>query len=214
MQRKKKKQQFDLYGYSDLIFKNLERRYIGLFNKLKNVPSDEKEVIRLVNEIYREVDEITRKYLLILAIKVYRKILEELEIEDIVDTITEYWIAKILTDYDKVTKYIYVHEVDRKRARTIESIIASDNKAKEVDTAKKQFSRQAKQYADNIVMKAVEQAFKDSNIKEVVWETEEDLKVCAICEDLEGKIFRLPDVPSKPHYGCRCWLTPLELWNE
>ena len=212
--RKKRYDEFDLYEYADLIFKTLERRYIALFNRLKNLPDDEKAVIEAVNKVYAEVDDITRKYLLLLAKKVYKQIIKELDGDFFLEIISYEWLMGILEAYDPVTKYVYTHEVDRKRARTVESIIASQDKPKEVDTAKKQFSKQAKQYADNVVISAVEQAFTDMNIKEVVWETEEDLRVCPVCEDLDGLIFRMQDVPPKPHYGCRCWLTPLEIWTR
>ena len=211
MQQRKKKQ-FDLYGYADLIFNTLQRRYIGLFNRLKNLPESERAVIEEVNKVYEEVDLITRKYLLLLAKKIYKEIMDLLDSEDVVDTITELWIFEQLKAYDPVTKYVYIHEVDRKRARTIESIIASSNKVQEVENAKKQFSKQAKQYADNIVAKTIEKAYEDKKVLEVVWETEEDLRVCPKCEEYGGNVYRLEDVPEKPHYGCRCWLTPYEIW--
>ena len=200
---------YDYYEYADIIFNNLTRRYIGLFNKLKNLTDDEKEVVRQVNEVYQEVDELTRKYLLILLKKIYKKVIERLDVEDVVDTVYELWLMKVLEGYDPVTKYVYIHEVDRKRARTIESIIASDNKPKEVETAKKQWSKQAKQYADNIVQVAVDHAFEEAGIQEVIWRTEEDLRVCPVCEERDGVIYPFDDYPSKPHYGCRCWVEPL-----
>lgn len=209
LQRKKRKD-FDFYDYADLIFNTLSRRYIGLFNRLKNLGNySEKEVIREVNEVYGEIDRITRKYLLLLLKKVYKEVADMIDAEDVADTVLALWVSEVLEGYDPVTKYVYVHEVDRKRARTIESIIASDNKAKEVEVAKKQWSKQAKQYCDNIVREAVNHAFEEAEVIEVEWHTEEDLRVCPQCQDLDGQRFRLNHEPPPPHYGCRCWVEPI-----
>lgn len=207
--QRKRKNKYDFYGYADIIFNTLTRRYIGLFNKLKGLEGyTEKEIIRAVNEVYKEVDDITRKYLLLLLKKVFREVIDYLDTQDVVDTVYELWLMQLLEGYDPVTKYVYIHEVDRKRARAIESIIASDNKQAEIETAKKQWSKQAKQYADNIVKVAVDHAFTEAEIDEVIWCTEEDTRVCPQCESWDGNIYPLDDYPEKPHYGCRCWVEP------
>ena len=209
LQRKKRKQ-YDFYEYADLLFGTLTRRYIALFNTLKNVSGyTDLEIVEAVNEVYKEADEVTRKYFLLLYKKIVKEICDFLDVEEILDTVMLMWLDEMLTGYDPVTKYVYNHEVDRKRARAIESLIASDNKPKEVETAKKQWSKQAKQYLDNIVADAVKRILNEADVKEVIWRTEEDLRVCAICEERDGIIYPLKDVPTKPHYGCRCWVEPI-----
>jgi len=204
------RKKYDLYEYADLIFANLVRRYISLFNTLKNLDGyTEKEVVKAVAEAYEKIDEITRRYLLILLKKVFREVIDMLDAEDVADTVYELWLMKVLDGYDPVTKYVYTHEVDRKRARTVESLIASSNKPSEVETAKKQWTKQAKQYTDNIVKTAVDHAFEQAGVEEVVWRTEEDLRVCPECEERDGVIYPFKEYPEKPHYGCRCWVEPI-----
>ena len=205
-----------MYNYTDKIIATLNRRYIVLFNRLKNLSDDDDEIVLEVNRIYEEIDRITKEYYLLLARKIYRITMDMVEGDW--EDIEALWLLKILDDYDPVTKYVYNHEVDRKRARLIEALIASDNKAQEVERAKKLWARQSKQYAEIITDKATEKAYRDSHIEEVVWITERDGRVCEVCKGRDGKRYFINQVPSKPHYGCRCRIRPLEagdiLWTD
>lgn len=205
-----------MYSYTDKIIGTLNRRYIVLFNRLKNLSDDDDEIIMEVNRIYAEIDRITREYYLLLAKKIYRLTMDMVEGDW--EDIEAIWLLGILDDYDPVTKYVYTHEVDRKRARLIEALIASDNKTQEVERAKKIWARQAKQYAEIVTDRATEQAYKDGNIEEVVWITERDARVCEVCKGRDGNRYFLDQVPNKPHYGCRCRIRPLKasdlLWRR
>ena len=192
-----------LYEFIDKVVGTLNRRFIALFNRLKGLKESD-DIIEAVNAVYTELDKITREYLLLIARKVYKLIDDD---DDIIeDIITLVWIEQALRDYDPITKYVYIHEVDRKRTRLIEALIASEDKAKEVENAKRLWSRQATQYADNIAEMAAFEAYKKNGVKEVIWQTEQDSKVCNICRDRDGVRYKLENVPIKPHYRCRCWL--------
>ena len=193
-----------LYDFIDKVIGTLNRRFIALFNRLKSLKNED-EIIEAVNILYAEIDKITRDYLLLIARKVY-KLLSEDDDDIVEDFITLAWINRALKGYDPVTKYVYTHEVDRKRTRLIETLIASDDKPKEVETAKRLWSKQAAQYADNIALKAATTAYEKNGINEVIWVTEQDSRVCKICRDRDGVRYRLENVPVRPHYGCRCWL--------
>ena len=60
---------------------------------------------------------------------------------------------------------MYLHEVDRKRSRFAESLIASDTKTKEVETALRYWSAMVTQYAIEVTDAAVKQAYIDDGIK-------------------------------------------------
>lgn len=193
-----------LYDFIDKVIGTLNRRYIALFNKLKNLKT-EKEILYGASEVYAEIDKITREYLLLIARKVYRLLYDD---DDIIeDIITLAWIDEVLNEYDPITKYVYTNEVDRKRARLVEALIASDNKAAEVDTANRLWLKQAAQYADNIAVATVNKVYEDQGVKEVIWHTEQDSKVCKTCRDRDGVRYTLEKVPVRPHYRCRCWLS-------
>lgn len=192
-----------LYDFIDKVIGTLNRRFIALFNRLKALQGED-EIIEAVNILYAELDKVTREYLLLIARKVYKLLSDD---DDIIeDIITLAWINEVLKGYDPVTKYVYVHEVDRKRTRLIEALIASEDKAKEVETAKRLWSKQAAQYADNIASEAANEAYERNDVKEVIWLTEQDNRVCNICRERNNVRYKLESVPARPHYGCRCWL--------
>lgn len=190
-----------MYKFTDLVIATMNRRFIGMFNRIKSL-REAREIIKAVDELYEELDEVTRKYLLLIARKIYNTI----NTEDWIEDMAVIWLMEQLNAYDPVTKYVYTHEVDRKKARLVEAMIASDDKPKEVETAKKLWAKQARQYADNITEQAVLKAYSDMGIPYVRWQTEEDERVCSECARRDGVVYPRKEVPPKPHYGCRCIL--------
>jgi len=190
-----------MYEFTEKVIATINRRIIGMFNRLKGI-NDEKAIIHAVNELYEELDEMLRKYLLLIARKIYSSV----NLEDWIEDLAVIWLMELLEGYDPVTKYVYTHEVERKKARLIEAMIASNDKAKEVETAKRLWARQVRQYADNVTHEAVLEAYKDKQIERVEWQTEEDERVCKECVRRNGVVYFITEVPPKPHYGCRCIL--------
>lgn len=198
-----------VYDFTDKVIGTLNRRFVTLFNRLKSLnPNNEKDVISEVTKVYEEADRITREYLLLIATRTYREVCRSINCEDWIEDMSVIWLMEILDGYDPVTKYVYTHEVDRKRARLIEAIISSNDTAKEVENAKRLWAKQARQYADNVTDRAMVKVYKDNNIEYVVWQTEQDEKVCAECVRRNNVRYIREEVPPKPHYGCRCWLIP------
>lgn len=58
-------------------------------------------------------------------------------------------------------------------------------------------------------MALIEQ-YKKDNIKEVVWISVKDEKVCPICTDLDGTIFNIDEAPIQAHPNCRCILSVVD----
>lgn len=193
-----------MYEHTDKIIKYLNKRFIRIFNKAKNLTSfDELNVIKYSREMYDELEQITEKAFLLLARQVYREHSES-QVTDIVPA----WLLGVLKEYNPVTKYVYLHEVDRKRSRFAESLIASDTKAKEVETALRYWSAMVTQYAIEVTDAAVKQAYIDDGVKKVKWITMEDERRCSECEKRDGNVYNITEVPPKPHIGCRCYLVP------
>lgn len=183
----------------------MNREFIRLFGKAKSLGNfDELNVINHSYGLYRELDEVARKGFNTLARRVY---LEnggkELELDIIIP-----YLLGILHDYNPVTKYIYSKEVDRKRSRYAESVIASPTKVKEIDRALRLWANMVTQYTIDITDVSYLQAYKDIGYTEVEWVTEEDDRVCEICEGRNGKVYPIDKVPAKPHIGCRCYFIP------
>lgn len=194
-----------MYDYADKVLALLLKQFIELFDSLKvSFFVDELNVIENVNSLYEEIDELSQMWLTNIAAKAYKDAGGEDN-----SFITRQWLTEnVLEEYDKVTKYIYTNEVDRKRSRLVESLIASDNKSNEIDRALKLWSAMISQYAITAVDTATVSAYKSLGVKEVVWKCRLDSRTCGICLSRNGNYYPIDKVPPKPHIGCRCYLVP------
>lgn len=197
-----------MYTLTDKILKILIQDYIARFTKVKRMlfRFDKLNVLKVTNDLYSQMDVVTRRKLLELANMVYynnlQKTVKKEEIE-------EEWLIAILTGYNPVSKYVYTHEWDRKRARFFEALMGSKHKEQEVDPAMRAIFRQTKMYADHVTRQAVIKAYEDSGVEYVRWVTVDDERRCGECRALHNKVFRIDKVPDIPHIGCRCRLVPV-----
>ena len=132
------------------------------------------------------------------------------DMEDM-ETYADLYLHKILDEPSPVTGYAYTAEVLRKRDRAKEAIIAAPTKLqKQVLFGKhvKYWSRQTGWYSDIVSDEAALRAMKDAGVKLVRWNSMRDHKVCSDCNDRDGKVYAINEVPEK-HPGCRCWLSPV-----
>lgn len=184
----------------------LEKQIRKMFARNRNITGfDELNVISASKTMYKELDEQAREAFLKLARERYKDFVKQNPNK----TITAAWIATLLASYDAVTKYVYEHEVDRKRARMAEAVIASDNKLHEMLKARNLWINQVKQYTITVEDSAVIEAYKALGVERVKWNTERDAKVCSECMARSGKVYRIGNIPPKPHPNCRCYLTPV-----
>ena len=123
-------------------------------------------------------------------------------------------IAFVLTEYNIVTGYRYDTEWERKRMRYTEAVLAAkeaNDRQYLTEMSKKNANlllTQSMQYGIEIEDESIKETFKKAGIKEVVWVTERDGKVCSICRERDGKRYPIDSVPDKPHYNCRCYIRP------
>ena len=194
-----------MYEYTDKIIRYLTKRFVRLFGNAKSnlLPMDEVNVLRYSHTFYGNLEEITEIYFLKLAKKVYRDTATNKKRK-----IDKKWLHDTLSQYDPVTMYVYLHEVDRKRERFAEAVIASSNRAFEVEKALRYWSRMVNQYAVEITDKAVIDAYIDNDVPKVIWVTVDDERRCEDCAKRDGKIYDIDDIPPKPHLNCRCILLP------
>jgi SPP1 gp7 family putative phage head morphogenesis protein len=214
----------ETYEYTDKVIKHLFKRYVRLFSKAKSeMPFDELNILSYSKDLYETLLDITVKYYLKLINHVYSEYAEKPK------KLTKKWLTEYLLMYDPTTKYVFMHEVERKKARFAESIVAcvkantkssgkiskaqttviTANVSGEVKRAMNLWAGMARQYADELTVASAVQAYKDNGAKQVMWLTMRDDKLCDECKELDGKIFDIDSVPPKPHPNCRCWLKPL-----
>lgn len=126
------------------------------------------------------------------------------------------WVMAVLLAYNLVTGYLYKREVERKRLRLNEQILTArefNNRDMYNDSLRRTSNlwwTQTIQYGVDIVDSATLQAYKDMGVTKVRWVAVEDGRQCHTCDSRNGVVYKLSDVPAKTHYGCRCYLEPVE----
>lgn len=158
--------------------------------------------MRSVSDVYKKSAKLAKESYIDLAIWYYQDVtgknLTKKEAEDIVE--------EMLVAYDSVTLYVFNHEVERKKARLFEAIMSGQNKNKQIQKNFRLWVLQSSQFCDNITDNIIIKAYKDIGIKKVRWITENDERVCTVCNKRNGKIYNIDNVPKKTHYNCRCYL--------
>lgn len=140
----------------------------------------------------------------------YREVATE---DDDIDDLVEMYLTGILSEPNDITHFVYDTEVLRKRDRAKEAINSVAGKAIkqiELDKALRLWSQTSQQYADIVFDVATIEAFKSSGVKRVMWNTQNDGRVCRDCDELDGKIFAISNIPNKKHWRCRCYLTAVK----
>lgn len=194
-----------MYEFTDNVIRHLNREYIGIFSQLKRkslAKMDEITVLGEVRKTYERLVEITIPLLVEVANWAYHNYSDR-------GSLTEMWLTGFLDLYSPVTKYSFSSEVERKQSRLFEALVATKGSPAEVDAALRYWSKMIAEYAVEITDAATLEAFKDIGIEVVEWFTAEDERVCSECGKRHGKRYRIDAIPPKPHWGCRCYLTPV-----
>jgi SPP1 gp7 family putative phage head morphogenesis protein len=201
--------QLDIYKQADKVAEYLTKQYVREFGKYRNIMSfDAANVIKKSKKLYEWLDKVTREAYIMLARMVYSAYADD------DDDLPEVWLSGLLDDYDPVTKYVYTNEWERKRQRFAESVISSTDKPFDYGMALRLLTQQGSQYTITVADRAQFDAFKKNGIKKVMWDSENDTRVCHECHSRHRKVYAIDKVPPKPHYGCRCHLIPIVEENE
>lgn len=124
------------------------------------------------------------------------------------------YVLEYLNGYDPVTQYIYTREIDRKRMRLNEGILAarefSDRNAfeKAVKKTADLLYTQSMQYGTDLIQAAMLEVYERAGIDDLMWISVMDGHECKECHDRNGVIYKRRNYPQKPHYGCRCYPVP------
>lgn len=189
------------YLKTDKTIAYLNKQYSKLFRKLTSF--EELNVIEVSHEIYDEVLKLVEQESTRLVKAVYDNYSESNTIS--VADATAFVLALMLA-YNPVTKYVYKNELERKRSRFAEGVIASEIPLEEVELAKRLLVALNRQFEDDVTFDTVVKAYEDDGVEEVRWVTAEDDKRCKECKSRHGKIYPIHKIPSKPHRYCRCYV--------
>jgi len=202
------------YEACDEAIKAMNRENLEAFGKLKMARWDEVNVIRTVTSVYRKSAKKARQRYYEVAFEAYLLMMAMCDVDPkkahrmAEKAITEVWVDRILSETDFVTLYRFDAETERKAYRLAETLEVASDRDAEINKALRYWSQQLGQYAINFTDYAMIQAMEDAGVEETEWVTMKDEKVCHSCGPLDGKVFRLDEIPTKPHPGCRCRLQP------
>ena len=189
------------YSTTDKVIAYLNKQYPKLFRRVTGF--DELNVIPVSHEIYDSIYELVKREATRLSDVVYRS-KEKPDVESEFDPAV--FIAALLLAYSPVTKYVFENELERKRARFAESMIASETPSEELTRAIRLVAGMNAQFMDDVTFEAMLQAFRDSGVTQVRWVTSPDDRRCKQCASRHMQIYSINNVPAKPHIHCRCWI--------
>lgn len=192
------------YDYCDKLLKSINRKNLRLFDKLRLMKFDELNVGKTVKNVFEESEKMARKMFLAIAKDAYHNAMREAGKKPS-DDITEDWVLDMLEDYDPVTLYLFLPEVDRKKERLTEALLSAHDKGAEVDKALRLWTLQISHYAERCVNDGTLDGFRKAGVKKVRWRTAKDERVCHECHERDGVVYDIDKIPDRPHYHCRCW---------
>ena len=201
-----------LQRLTSLILKRREK----VQRKLLTLGFDELNVMQEVDYLYEYIETMCEAYYRLLYTDRYWEMWEwltgEEPDEDEVDELFELFLAGLLNNPNPVVHYAFQAELIRKRDRAKEAIIAVPTKAQkqlELEKNVRYVIQQAGFFMDITEDEADLMALKNADIKKVRWVIYGDDRVCETCQELDGTVWDVDNVPNKPHPRCRCYLRPV-----
>lgn len=133
------------------------------------------------------------------------------------------FLAKHLDEFNPTMMYAFLNEMERKQSRYADSIWGLSQEDKRLTYSLNHWkamnnmtatagnvSRQIIEEAIDLERYATLDAWAEEGVEEVMWVTAGDEKVCEECGPLDGKVFKIDEVPERPHWNCRCELQKFE----
>ena len=224
-------EEMDVYGRADRltaeVLESTARRFATLRRRADRL-ADFDELNRLTRALYTQAYLDMRELVREIGVQEYADLTDERKRRE---RFEDLFLLVLFDESDPITGYVLGNEVDRKRERLYEQVVSikshktPDQEAGEygdtivysqVNEIRKAFDRAYNLWAHMVQEYAVRSvdvsrlmAFEDMGIEKVRWNAEIDDKVCQQCLDWHGRVFPLHRVPAKPHWNCRCWLTPV-----
>ena len=210
-----------MYRYLDKLLKAEKQKIKAAFNRVGAMGFDELNVVntrKTTASMYNRFLEENEVLYLKAAKDAYGRAVKKARAEDFSGEEAEVdgeWLAGLLAGYNLVTGYLYGKEADRKRLRLNEQILTAreyGNRSMFHDSLRRAANlwwTQTTQYGISSVDEATIKGFTDMGVERVRWIAADDERTCPTCGARDNKIYKITDLPPKPHYGCRCYIVPV-----
>lgn len=192
-----------MYEYTDRVIAYQNRKMMEIFHRYSQTDFDETHLLETGKKLFDDLNALFRKCLLMVANKYYTAKKRKM---------TAVWLMLYLREVDPVTRYAYRSEWKRKRDRFIEQMMSAKTdreREKAVTDAERYWSRMFGEYAVRITDEARTQSMADKGVEMVRWYSQKDDRVCEICEERDGNVYRVDAIPDKAHWNCRCYWRPV-----
>lgn len=194
------------------------------FNRIRKSISSRSSTTALfdeLNTLYREIETHSRDMYLAMLQEAYDD-----EVQRKLRRFEEEFLIIILDDPNEFSTVTYSKEIERRAERFGEQLASAINRTLQAEDrtnengvkipleseVKKLFDREYNAlallldtYEIIMVDEGREEAFNDDGVKRVRWVTRLDGKECDYCRSLNGHVFPVNRVPTKPHPRCRCY---------
>ena len=190
------------------VHKEFRHNRLALFDEM-NIVQTKKHI----DKLYKKIFKIIKKEFLEVANSIYEEVADEaieMGFDGDLGDLDESWIEDFFEEYSAVSKYVFTNELDRKKSRLFEALVANlEKRLESYESSEKQIIKQIKQSGIEFEDKIAQKTYEDLGVEKVQWVAEQDDKTCGVCNELDGEIFNLDDVPPKQHLNCRCYLIPV-----
>lgn len=203
------------YDLADKAIRDMNKRNLRAFDRLKQLKFDELNILGSVREVYDTAVRIARKRYISIAYWSYVYAMMEAGISEkdskkaVDEDIVEDWIIEMMDEDNETTLYKFNTEIERKKARLVEALAVAHDKSAEIEKALRYLTVQLAQYADEAVLVGTIHGYADAGVKKVVWVSQKDGKVCKGCKDRDGNIYPVNEIPALVHFKCRCTVEPV-----
>lgn len=210
-----------MYRYLDKLLESEKKKIRASFNLVGVMGFDQLNVIntrKTTQAMYQRFLEENEMLYLKAAKDAYKRAVKTAKAEGYQGDAAEVdnqWLAGLLAGYNLVTGYLYGKEADRKRLRLNEQILTAreyNNRNMFHDSLRRAANlwwTQTTQYGISAVDEATVKGFTDMGVERVQWIAADDEKTCPTCGARDNKIYKIENLPPKPHYGCRCYIVPV-----
>lgn len=213
-----------MYEYLDSLLAKSKTKVKAEFNRLGAMGFDELNVVntrKITKAMFDRLLALNESVYLKVANDAYKKAVKSAKSagysSDEEEAPDSDWLFTVLMAYNLVTGYLYNKESERKRLRLNEQILTareySDGNLlrNSVRKTANLWWTQTAQYGVSIVDRTILKGYEDMGVEYVRWVSVEDEKTCSDCDDRNGEIYKLSEVPEKTHYQCRCYLEPVKV---
>lgn len=200
---------------ADAAIRDMNKRNLRAFDRLKLLKFDEMNVLQAVTKVYDDAVRIAKLRYQQIAYDAYFSALIEAGVsrrkakKEADEELWDLFVLDLLEEENETTLYSFDNEIERKKQRLIEALAVAHNKAIEIDKALRMLTGQLAQYADEMTVEATIAGYESAGVKRVQWVAMEDNRVCKSCRDLDGMIFDIDNVPDRVHWRCRCLILPV-----